>query len=92
MGITDVEERRRYCPQCEKFIPGRRSVMKWTTGCLVSIFTLGLFIPIWGLIEIFKIFKPYICPECGSETRSSETGGKKKPPSIEEIRRMLASP
>ena len=34
-------------------------------GCLLSILTLGLFIPFWIASDVLGIFKSYRCQDCG---------------------------
>lgn len=34
-------------------------------GCLLTVITAGLFLPVWILILILEAFKPWLCQNCG---------------------------
>lgn len=60
-----MKQIRRYCKSCgEKTLFGKHCFgMGW--GCLLTILTAGLFIPLWLLLGVMDMFKPYRCQRCG---------------------------
>lgn len=58
---------RRYCRECGRKTLHSRSTFGDGTGCLLSVVTLGLFIPVWILIGILEAFRQkWRCQACGS--------------------------
>jgi hypothetical protein len=60
-----VDQTQRHCKTCDKPTLHQRSTFSFGWGCLLTILTSGLFIPIWILISMFGLFKPWRCQVCG---------------------------
>lgn len=62
MGIYQASK---YCKNCQrKTLHEHRSFdSKW--GCLLSLLTCGLFLPIWILMSIAGSLHAYRCQTCG---------------------------
>ena len=56
---------RRYCKECGKKTLHERDHFSGGMGCLITIVTGGLFIPIWIIVLINEAFKPWRCQNCG---------------------------
>lgn len=64
--MSQIYKKQCYCPACETNVAGERaSGMSDGMGCLLSILTVGLFIPIFILARIAGEFRPFLCPRCG---------------------------
>lgn len=63
----DVIKKQRFCAQCQKNVMAERSTgMSDGMGCLLTIITLGLFLPIFLLLRFINAFQSLRCPICGS--------------------------
>lgn len=51
-----------YCKECERKTMHERVVFSDLGGCLLTLLTLGLFLPIWFL---YNVFQPWRCQSCG---------------------------
>jgi hypothetical protein len=59
-------QKQRFCANCKKQTLHARHHFGDGMGCLLSILTLGLFVPIWFCIEMFHRFcYGYRCQQCG---------------------------
>ena len=65
MALQQVQ---RFCKNCNaKTLHGRERFSDgW--GCFLTIFTGGLFFPIWVLLWLLNSFKPWRCQQCGQRT------------------------
>lgn len=61
-----TRQARRYCYDCERKTLHAKETFGDGMGCLLTILTLGLFIPVWLLIGIIEAFKPFRCQRCGA--------------------------
>lgn len=85
----------RWCASCERKTLHAYETSSMCAGCFLSVITLGLFLPFWGLAMISDSFKLYRCQSCGrtnlpgfmqSRWRSS-TGAGRSPPSAMRVLR-----
>lgn len=56
---------RRYCKLCKSGTLHQRESFSGGMGCLLTILTGGLFIPVWILILVVEAFRPWVCQQCG---------------------------
>jgi hypothetical protein len=57
----------RFCKNCQERTLHSKAIFEGRWGCLLTIFTGGLFLPFWLLANIFDVFKPYRCQQCGGK-------------------------
>ncbi len=57
---------KRYCKQCEAYRMFIRPRPNHILHLLLSVFTVGLWLPIWLLIGFLTVLKPFRCPVCTS--------------------------
>ena len=62
MAVMQV---RRYCRHCGESTLHEKQTFGSGMGCLLTVLTAGLFIPIWLLIGVAEAFKPFRCQHCG---------------------------
>lgn len=62
---TDMKSAR--CGYCRKMTLHVRHRTSETMGCLLSILTCGLYIPIWLIMSLVDTSTPYRCNVCGKE-------------------------
>lgn len=60
-----MDQASRRCRTCKRMTLHVRSRMSEGWGCLFTILTLGLFLPIWLLMSVFGTFSSYRCQSCG---------------------------
>lgn len=73
--MSQVFKRQDYCPHCQaNVLAERTSGISDGMGCLISLLTLGLFLPFFLLARIAADFRPYLCPHCGSPLKSDSKG------------------
>ena len=68
-----TEETQRYCPSCERNVLARRKGTNHVLHLLLSIITVGLWLPIWLLASVRM--GGWRCASCGSTTRTPRGGG-----------------
>lgn len=60
----------RFCKLCNRRTLPTRTSLGFGWGCLLSILTLGIFIPIWIIIKVGEaIVVPWRCQQCGQGKR-----------------------
>ena len=55
-----------FCKTCGRNTLHTRQTFGLGWGCLLTILTGGLFIPIWIIIAVVEASKPWRCQVCGS--------------------------
>jgi len=60
-----VDQKSRYCKQCQQSTLHERHRVSEMWGCLLTIFTLGLWIPIWLIMSLCGSLSSYRCQICG---------------------------
>jgi ribosomal protein S14 len=55
----------RYCRRCGHKTLHLRERFSNTAGCLLTVITAGLFIPIWALLMIGNLGQRWQCAACG---------------------------
>ena len=60
---------RRFCRECGANTLHSKEHFSDGWGCLLSILTGGLFLPLWFIVGIFDSLKPYRCQNCGRAKR-----------------------
>lgn len=63
MGLLQTS---RHCRTCGKRTLHARKVFSAGWGILLSLLTMGLFIPVWMLIGILGAFQSWRCQACGT--------------------------
>lgn len=62
---------RRNCRSCGRKTLHARATLGTGWGCLLTVLTAGLFLPIWLLIGVWEgLAVPWRCQECGQGRRS----------------------
>lgn len=56
---------RRHCYDCDRKTLHAKDRFSDGWGCLLTVLTAGLFLPIWLLLGIIEAFKPWRCQRCG---------------------------
>lgn len=66
MATSQVQ---RFCGQCGKNTLHSREYFGDGWGCLLTLITAGLFLPVWLVLRFIQFFAhPYRCQTCGSST------------------------
>ena len=74
--MSQIYKKQCYCPSCEANVAGERtSGMSDGMGCLLIVFTVGLFLPFFMLARMAGEFREFLCPRCGL-TIPGSGGGK----------------
>lgn len=60
-----VDQKSRYCKSCRKNTLHIRHRVSEMWGCLLTLITVGLWIPIWFVMSLFGTFGSYRCQTCG---------------------------
>jgi hypothetical protein len=55
----------RYCSLCGRYTLHAKDTFSGGMGCVLTLLTAGLFLPIWLLIMLVEAFKPWRCQFCG---------------------------
>jgi len=64
--MTSIQKSR-HCKQCGKTTLHSKELMVGNgMGCLLTVLTIGLFIPVWLLVGVIDAFRPARCQSCGS--------------------------
>lgn len=74
MGIA---KQRRYCPEDDRMVLAEKQTPNHILHLLLSVITVGFWLPVWLLVAIFADFNAYRCPSCGGKTRGSPPRGWK---------------
>lgn len=61
-----TEEWQTYCPNCQGVRLGRREMPNHVLHFLITIFTCGLWIFVWGFEIVWAHHRPYLCSVCGT--------------------------
>lgn len=61
-----MQQASRYCKLCEKrTLHAKTHMVGAGLGIILSLITLGLFIPVWIMLAVVDAFRPYRCQQCG---------------------------
>lgn len=65
-----IERSDRLCRHCQRVTVHDKQVMEPAFGCVATVVTLGLFLPVWFCM-IFgqRLFQSWRCTNCGSPQR-----------------------
>jgi len=55
----------RHCAGCNRVTLHGKPQFGFGWGCLLTILTGGIFIPIWLLADLVDCFGSYVCQTCG---------------------------
>ena len=56
----------RFCSQCnKKTLHQKNSVVSLGMGILLTLITVGIFLPIWIILGILNCLRPWRCQTCG---------------------------
>lgn len=72
MGIA---KKRRYCPDDDRMVLAEKQTPNHILHLLLSVVTVGFWIPVWLLVAIGSDLGTYRCPVCGGKTRGSAPRG-----------------
>jgi hypothetical protein len=53
------------CPNCQESMRFEKRGINPLLHGLLSLFTMGAWLPIWGILYLFNTREPYKCPTCG---------------------------
>jgi hypothetical protein len=62
-----VKQTQKLCKTCQKRTLHQKNQFSGGMGCLLTILTVGLFLPIWLLADVLDILSPYRCQTCGQK-------------------------
>jgi hypothetical protein len=65
------ENRTMRCRRCHLPRVFRRRKTRHSFHFLLSFATLGLWLPVWGVVIILQLLKPWMCSVCGVHQRKS---------------------
>lgn len=74
-----------FCPICNRVTAHVRERFSTGWGCLLTLLTMGLFIPVWILIDLMELSGPPQCQYCGNKL-----GRGRRPRTPEELARYRA--
>lgn len=69
---------RRYCPEDDRMVLAEKQTPNHILHLLLSIISVGFWIPIWLIITVGNDLGAYRCPICGEKTRSRPPRGWKR--------------
>ena len=61
-----VDQVQMYCPHCGRQVFGHRPAASHDMHLVLTMFTLGVWLPAWLLISVYQQAQPYLCSACGS--------------------------
>lgn len=61
-----------WCETCEQQTLHGKKHFSGVAGLLISILTLGLFLPVWAVIALSETTNSYRCQVCGTPKRGSD--------------------
>ena len=64
----DTYQRPRFCKYCRRNTIHSREQFGTGLGCLLTLLTAGLFLPVWLLIWLVQSQRPLRCELCGRTT------------------------
>jgi len=62
-----TRQKTKFCPICRRKTLHQKEIFAGEWGCLLTLFTCGLFLPFWALADLGSWLKPYRCQVCGRE-------------------------
>lgn len=71
MGIHQTQKQ---CPTCSAPTLHQRSTFSSAGGCILTVITGGLFIPIWMLIAVCDSSSSWRCQQCGTANGNPAIG------------------
>lgn len=74
MGIA---KSRRYCPEDDRMVFAEKQTPNHILHLLMSIITVGFWLPIWLIVVVVSDLGAYRCPVCGARTRGRAPWGWK---------------
>lgn len=58
----------RFCRSCQQnTLHQQHQMVSDGMGCLLSILTVGLFLPVWILLAFIDVAQPKLCQRCGTK-------------------------
>lgn len=58
-------QKQKRCRQCEENTLHERDHFSDGIGCLITVITAGLFLPLWLILLALEGTRPWICQKCG---------------------------
>ena len=62
-----MRQKQRHCKTCGKATLFAKDTFSDGWGCLLTILTAGLFLPVWILLAVMDRVKPWRCQVCGGK-------------------------
>lgn len=82
-----IKKARRYCPQEDKLVLAEKQTPNHILHLLLSVVTMGFWIPIWIIVTI-AAGNTFYCPDCASKTEWEGMAKKVKKRREREARRF----
>lgn len=54
-----------FCAYCQRHVLGRREGVNHVLHAIISIFSCGLWLVVWGILMLTDGSNEYACPTCG---------------------------
>jgi hypothetical protein len=67
--VDDDERRTMLCRSCRLPRVFRRRKIRHSLHFIFALGTLGLWLPVWGILIVLQRFKPWACTACGAHQR-----------------------
>lgn len=68
---------RRYCPEDDQMVLAEKQTPNHVLHLLLSLITVGFWIPVWIIVSIVTDLGAYRCPHCGAKTKHKAPRGWK---------------
>jgi len=62
-----LDQKQKWCSDCNRNTLHIRTRMSEGWGCLLTILTAGLFLPVWIIMSLFGTFSGWHCQACGAK-------------------------
>ncbi len=62
-----MKQTARNCKLCQRSTLHTKDTFQFHWGCLLTVITCGLFIPIWLLFDLMNTFTGFRCQHCGTK-------------------------
>lgn len=72
-----VKKAQRYCEDEAKFVLAEKPTPNHILHLLLSIVTVGIWVPVWIILQLVSEFSAWRCPSCGGPTISEGLARKR---------------
>lgn len=63
----NLRQKQKHCRTCNRATLHEKHFFETGWGCLLTILTGGLFIPVWLLIDVSRSLSRWTCQRCGAK-------------------------